>query len=459
MKNYCIKFLLLFSIIISQNIYAQIVFNQTYQANTEIENVWQTSDKGYIAGGYYQRWDNSINDWNYDHYILKTDSVGNTEWERNYDFTVLDGMCIEGSIVRELNNGGYVYISCINCAQNPPNPLSKYLLIRINNLGDTLWTKTYERPKRSMGQWVEPTYDGGFIMTGYAADFGTSADVYIVKADSMGKEKWNKTYQLYGEDQASCIRQTSDGGYIVAAGSVFAYPDVRTWLLKLDSNGDTMWTKIFPWGKWNVNTYLEITNDNGFIVAVKDSDYYQVAFKTDSMGNLIWVNNFGQGNACITQTADSGFAVFGLNYFTEINQNGSIIFTKSDTINPRFWQQSKDKGYITAKGNRLIKTDCEANFLFWDIINCPISSISTNIVDLEKEKGIEIYPNPSDGLVNIKAKHINQIEIYNYEGKLIMSKSKTNNLNNIDMRGQSSGFYFIKLIGTDFIDVRKIVIE
>lgn len=459
MKSMYRKLLLLFLVIIAQNAYSQIVFNQTYQVNTVIENVWQTSDKGYIAGGYHERWDNLINDWNYDHYILKTDSVGNVQWEKNYDFTVLDGMCIEGSIVRELNNGGFAYISCINCAQNPPNPLSKYLLIRLNNFGDTLWTKTYERPKRSMGQWVEPTMDGGFVMTGYAADYGTSADVYIVKADSMGKEKWSKAYQLYGEDQASCVRQTSDGGYIVAAGSVFAYPDVRTWLLKLDSNGDTLWTKTFPWGMWNVNVYLDITPDNGFIVAVKDSDYYQVAFKTDSMGNLLWVNNLGQGNACITQTADSGFTVFGLNYFKEINQNGNIIFSKSDTLNPRFWQQTVDKGYITAKGNRLIKTDCETNFIFWDIINCPYNSISTNISDINKEMEIEIYPNPSNGILKIKANNIHQFQIFNCDGKLIMQQSDAKNINTINIKEQSSGLYFIKLIGIDYNIVRKIIIE
>jgi len=424
-----------------------------------IENVWQTSDKGYIAGGYYQRWDSVINDWNYDHYILKTDSAGNIQWEKNYDFTVLDGMCVEGSIVRELDNGGYAYISCINCAQNPPDPLSKYLLIRLNNLGDTLWTMTYERPKRSMGQWVEPTKDGGFAMTGYAADYGTSADVYIVKADSMGKEKWNKTYQLYGEDQATCIRQTSDGGYIVAAGSSLAYPVVRTWLLKLNNVGDTMWTRIFPWGMWNVNAYLDITPDNGFIVAVKDSDYYQVAFKTDSLGNLLWVNNFGQGNACITQTADSGFAVFGLDYFTKINQNGHVVFTKNNTLNPRFWQQSFDKGYITTKDNRLIKTDCQANSLFWDTINCPIATINNNIANINTEKEIEIYPNPSSGIVNIKGKNIELIQVFNFEGKLIHQLSDENDIKCINLEGQPRGLYFIKLTGTNRIIVCKVVIE
>ena len=90
--------------------------------------IQQTSDGGYIAGGVYQRFDSSINATNYDHYILKTDSLGNKLWEKIYDFTPNDGWCIHGSIIRELSDGGFAYISSVNCGQNPTLDLSKYKL-------------------------------------------------------------------------------------------------------------------------------------------------------------------------------------------------------------------------------------------------------------------------------------------------------------------------------------------
>lgn len=438
-----------------------ITFSKSYNKNVVLENVWPSSDKGYIAGGYFARWDTIVNDWNYDNYILKTDSMGNILWEKTYDFTIIDGMCVHGSIVRELSNGGYVYISSINCAQNPPNPISKYLLIRMNNNGDTLWTKTYKRPKRSMGQWVEPTSDGGFIMTGYAADYGTSADVYIVKADSFGNEEWNKAYQLYGEEQATCIRQTSDGGYIVAAGSSPSYAEADTWLLKLNSSGDTLWTKIFPWGMWNVHAIVEITQDDGFIVAVKDSNYYQVVFKTDSLGNLLWSNNFGQGNACVTPTNDNGFAVFGLNYFTKTDENGIILQTLSNSINPYFWRQTVDGGYITAIDNNLIKTDCQGNYLFWDSVNCPASStIIPEVISSSTQQRVIIFPNPSNGQFTIKGNDIQIIEIVDVTGKLVFKKEyyqKKLPLS-INLTDQPKGVYFVSLNTSVGKKTRKMIL-
>ncbi len=435
--------------------YSQIYFSKTYQENTNIQNVWQTIDRGYIAGGISQRWDSSSGIWNYDHYILKTDSMGNVLWENNYDFTILDGNCIEGSIVRELDNGEYVYISSINCAQNPPSELSKYLLIRLKSNGDTLWTKTYERPKRSMGQWVEPTSDGGFVMTGYAADFGTSADVYIVKADSVGNEAWRKAYQLYGEDQGACVRQTSDGGFIVAAGSVYSYPEVHTWLLKLNSAGDTVWTKKYPWGMWNVNAFIDITPDNGFIIAVKDSAYYQVALKTDSLGDLLWMRNFGEGNGCIAQNVEGGFSLFSSNSFVKIDQNGNELFQKPNSLNPKFWQQTNDGGYIAAKDNQLIKTDCSSNYTYWDVSECPLSSVTIeNYLSLSES----IYPNPSSGIFNVVAGNNDLLEIYNCNGQLIR-KMNLDASKVIDLSMFEKGLYFVKMIGESNASITKIIIE
>lgn len=443
----------------SEKSYSQTVFAKTYQSDTEIENVWQTADKGYIAGGYSKRWDTILSDWNYDHYILKTDSLGEIEWEKNLDFTKLDGGCIHGSIVRELNNSGFVYVSCINCAQNPPNELSKYLLVKLSSDGDTLWTKTYQRPKRSMGQWVEPTADGGFVMTGYAADNGTSADVFIIKTDSMGDERWRKSFQLYGEDQGSCVRQTSDGGYIIAAGSVYAYPEVHTWILKLNSEGDTLWTKIFPWGMWNVNAFIDITPDNGYIVAVKDSDYYQVAFKVDNFGALQWMQNFGQGNGCITQTADHGFALFGVDSFIKIDENGNIITQKNNSIYPVFWQQTLDKGYILSKENKLIKTDCIGNSLAWDFLECPISNttiVESLIHTIENE--VKMYPNPAKEILSIEGESLIFIQITNNMGIVMFERGLDNSKKiNINITGWTSGVYYVKVIDSESATIRKII--
>src|SRR2546422_11724697 len=81
--------------------------------------------------------------------------------------------------------------------------------------------------------------DGGFIVAGFTTSFGAgSADAWLLKLDSSGSIVWQKTYGGTGDDEAFSVRQTSDGGFIVA-GVTFSFgaggPDA--WVLRLDGSG------------------------------------------------------------------------------------------------------------------------------------------------------------------------------------------------------------------------------
>ena len=458
--------LILITLIFLDQSYAQsqIVFAKPVNSKAFIENIWPTSDGGYIAGGIYQWYDSSINAINYDHYILKTDSLGDMLWEKIYDFTPNDGWCHSGSTIRELRDGGFAYISSVNCGQNPPQDLSKYKLLRLDRFGDTLWTNTYERALRSMGQWVEPTVDGGFVLTGYAAALWTSADIYIIKTDSLGVEKWNKSYELYGEEQATCVRQTADGGYIVAGGSAgFNGHGIKshTWLLKLDAIGDTLWTKVYKWGMWNVNAFVEVTPDNGYIVSVRDSNTHQQAFKTDSVGNLEWTQNLGDGYGCIAQTNNNEFAVFGKQYFTKTDSMGNVIFTNTTNLIPYFWRPTPDNGFIVTTGNWLVKTDCQGNYTYWDTVNCyPNATITSNgVIDIQQNSNVLIYPNPSKGIFTVSGNGIKQIEIFDISGKFIYKKDTSEPSLSIDLRAYKKGLYFVKIATVSETSIKKLLIE
>jgi len=67
-----------------------------------------------------------------------------------------------------------------------------------------------------------------------------------------------------------------------------------------------------------------------------------------------------------------------------------------------------------------------------------------------------IYPNPSNGVMNVKAKNLEVIMIYDSSGKKIR-ELKANS--HIDLSGISKGIYFIKLISDDGVFVDKIILE
>ena len=104
-----------------------------------------------------------------------------------------------------------------------------------------------------------------------------------MKLDSSGNVTWQKTYGGSGEDYANSIQQTSDGGYIVAGQTYsFRASGFDAWVLKLDSSGNITWQKTSGGSSWDTANSVKQTSDGGYIVA---------GF-TDSFGSVwydIWV--------------------------------------------------------------------------------------------------------------------------------------------------------------------------
>jgi hypothetical protein len=88
---------------------------------------------------------------------------------------------------------------------------------------DTLWTRTYGGSNNDCASSVQQTAEGGYIVAGYTKSFGvgtlTYPNMWLVKTNSQGDTLWTRTYGGTSEDQASSVAQTSGGGYIVAGNT------------------------------------------------------------------------------------------------------------------------------------------------------------------------------------------------------------------------------------------------
>jgi hypothetical protein len=246
------------------------------------------------------------------------------------------------------------------------------LLWSINLLSqapDTLWTKTYGGADGDYGFSVQQTSDGGYIIAGGTYSFGAgSEDVYLIKTNANGDTLWTKTYGDTGEDIGYSVQQTSDGGYIIAGGtSSFGAGNSDVYLIKTDTNGNTLWTKTY--GRWTVDIGYSVqqTTDGGYIIAglsqdelpPPESDVYII--KTDANGDTLWTKTFhGKGTACsysVQQTTDGGYVVAGWTYswgsdvyLIKTDVNGDTLWTKTygGTDEDEGWsvQQTTDGGYI-----------------------------------------------------------------------------------------------------------------
>jgi len=129
-------------------------------------SIQQTPDGGYLATGYT----NSFGAGDYDYFLLKLNSVGDSLWFKTYG-TNHSGRCYS---VQSLSDGNYLLAGTEHIM---PINHPRIVLVKVNPLGDTLWTKIFlgDGGQPVSGYCVDETFDNGYIVTG---QFGTT---YLVK--------------------------------------------------------------------------------------------------------------------------------------------------------------------------------------------------------------------------------------------------------------------------------------
>lgn len=133
-----------------------------------------------------------------------------------------------------------------------------------------LWSKTYGGPFWEKGYGGTPTDDDGFVVVGYTESFGNGeSDLYLMRVDRNGDTLWTRTYGGPGWEEGYAIAQTEEDKGFIVVGQTVPEEDAstRAWMLRTDMNGDTLWT--YTWGdtewRYNVNDVRE-TPDGNFVV-------------------------------------------------------------------------------------------------------------------------------------------------------------------------------------------------
>jgi len=191
-------------------------------------SVQQTTDSGYVTAGYT---------WSYgaggrDLYLIKSNAQGDTIWTRTYGGALDD----YGTAAQQTADGGYV-IAGYTWSYGAGG--ADAYLVKADADGDTLWTRTYGGRDFDGGYAVRQTTDGGFVVAGSTNCVGAgSCDAYLIKTNAQGDTLWTRTYGGPNADKAYAVRQTSDGGYVIAgfAGS-FGAGNCDVYLIKSDANG------------------------------------------------------------------------------------------------------------------------------------------------------------------------------------------------------------------------------
>jgi len=189
-------------------------------------------------------------------YGVKVDKDGTVIWEGPYDKT-------QGWDVLETNDGCFLVVG--DCA----SPKPWIVLIKIDDMGNIQWTNKFGGDINSRGYEIQNTLDGGYIIVGMNVRQSgwNTEDAYLVKTDVNGQVEWIRSYGGSQRDEGMSVKQTSDGGYIIAgytnsygAGSYDGY------LLRTNSEGDIVWTETYGGTDEDIFTSIQIVQ-GGYIIA------------------------------------------------------------------------------------------------------------------------------------------------------------------------------------------------
>ena len=247
---------------------------------------------------------------------------------------------------------------------------SDIYLLKINIGGDTLWTKTYGRTDYDHANAITPTPDGNFIVAGEIFSSGAGYDIFLLKIKPDGDTLWTKTYGGTNDDYAKAITPTPDGNFIVA-GSTSSFDRGGVYLLKVTANGDALWTKTYGGAHYEQAAAITPTSDGNFIIAgacwndsIANYNFYLLKITTN--GDTLWTKTYIGTNRClaraITPTPDGNFLVAG-EIISSSNGSNDVCLLKINSNGNTLWSKTYGMQYQQNEQAAAVTPTSEGNFL------------------------------------------------------------------------------------------------
>ncbi|PVX24404.1 MAG: hypothetical protein CW691_07735, partial [Candidatus Bathyarchaeum sp.] len=253
--------------------FGNLEWNQTYGGpdHDSCRSLVATSDGGYALLGFVSSSDDAGAPLgffgNLDVWLVKVDSLGNLQWNQTYGGSGLDSV----STLIETNDGGYA-LGCSTASFGAGS--ADFWLIKVDSVGNLQWSQTYGGSGTEYSNSLVATLDGGYALAGSTSSFGAgSADVWLVKVDSVGNLEWNQTYGGSIADYCDSMVISSDGGYTLACiTQTPTFGDGVFWLFTVDSSGSLGLNQTYAVSAHHSHTSLLLTADESYILGGSTRD-------------------------------------------------------------------------------------------------------------------------------------------------------------------------------------------
>ncbi len=251
-----------------------------------------TSDGGCVAGGLGDS--GAI--------VMKFDSDGDVAWQRSFG---REGASVAFADLRQTADGGYLLLASSGLVDTMGIVNDQdILLVKLDPLGNSVWQKTYGGPfEEGAGGFVE-LGDGGLAVCGYTPfpSDGSGKSILFLRLTSSGEIVWQTAVRQGADAGVFSIGVTLDGGLIVAGTIDESTISNRwdAWAMKLAAGGAVEWTRTYH-GNYTVFHSIVATPDGGYLAA-GDSGYSSpqgeraLLVKLSSNGDFEWQRIYGRND-------------------------------------------------------------------------------------------------------------------------------------------------------------------
>ena len=437
---------------------------------------YQTADGGYIIGGTWAQWGagtgniTNTHQGDSDFLIVRLDAQGQKLWDRSFGGASSDALYA----LQQTADGGFILGGLTWSGIGGNKTTSTFgsadlWVVRTDASGNKLWDQTFGGSSWDALRSLQQTADGGFILGGYSQsrpggnktspNFGND-DFWIIRLDANGDKIWDRSFGGLETDVLMSLRQTSDGGFILAGPSFSGQSATKTgtnygqydfWVVRTDPNGNALWDKTFggessdwatavlevPGGGFFVAGYsLSPVSGNKTSLNFGETDYWLL--RIDSNGEVLWDRSFGGERTdepeSLAPTLDGGCVLAGYSsspiggtkqsegggyadaWLVRVDPNGNQVwdqsFGGSGYDAARSVQQTRDSGFIVAALSYSTDGD-RAGGAFGDADIWIIKSTVENLLDCDNDgvaNELDLCPEtPFGKIVNSTGCAIDQI--------------------------------------------------
>jgi len=444
----------------------------------EVSRVQQTYDGGYIAVGEI-RISNTFK-----MRLIKCNMFGDTLWSKIIGVGSTSGYWVEETNDRGLIIGG----STDSGIGNP-----KVLLVKTDSIGNIEWQKTFSNSDLDQCHCVKQTPDGGYILSCRTALLGSNNALFI-KTDQNGNLLWNKTFGSLSNQIVVTELQILQDGYITA-GRIGSLAAADAYVMRLDLNGDTLWTKRFGGNDFDLFRSIAIVSAplNGFILGgtsrsfSANGNYFSLVVKIDNNGNQEWEKTYSSNQGydqCVSiiYYPSIGYLFAGasdsLNNFAprakirKIDFSGNVLF-ESSFLSGEYASIFNSAG-LTNDGGFIFGGCGDNNFPYFYIVKTdslgfanPIGIVNQQFNSPTDYVLYQNYPNPFNPVTDIKfdiTKSTNVkltvVNLLGQEVEILVNQNLVAGSYTADWNASNfpSGVYFYKLVAGEFVDVKKMVL-